>query len=290
MKSSLFSIIEVLVGWIEKNLDQPLSVDDVAKKAGYSKWHLQRLFREVTGESLGTYIRGRKLTKAAVALRLTGRSILDIAAQYQFESQQAFTRSFSHQFHITPGRYRNLENWHTAGIVSPLRLKGEPIPEHSFVRLDDMTLYGNTQSYHSTLENMFSSRDSMRVAFWNNLLRNSTRVPGVIYGLHQVRPSYLHNDEQEVFYSTAVGQEYTELNLGITQDVQLIGGNHVAFTFQGPRTELQGFVELLYHTAMPALGLIRRKGQDIECFHTRMKVWSDSPPEWVHCDYFIPVM
>ncbi|MBU5686293.1 MDR efflux pump AcrAB transcriptional activator RobA, partial [Citrobacter sp. S44_ASV_140] len=38
-------IIRDLLIWLEGHLDQPLSLDNVAAKAGYSKWHLQRMFK-----------------------------------------------------------------------------------------------------------------------------------------------------------------------------------------------------------------------------------------------------
>ena len=87
-------IIRDLLSWLEGHLDQPLSLDNVAAKAGYSKWHLQRMFKDVTGHAIGAYIRARRLSKSAVALRLTARPILDIALQYRFDSQQTFTRAF----------------------------------------------------------------------------------------------------------------------------------------------------------------------------------------------------
>ena len=37
-------IIRDLLIWLEGHLDHPLSLDNVAAKAGYSKWHLQRMF------------------------------------------------------------------------------------------------------------------------------------------------------------------------------------------------------------------------------------------------------
>ena len=68
-------IIRDLLSWLEGHLDQPLSLDNVAAKAGYSKWHLQRMFKDVTGHAIGAYIRARRLSKSAVALRLTARPI-----------------------------------------------------------------------------------------------------------------------------------------------------------------------------------------------------------------------
>lgn len=45
-------IIRDLLIWLEGHLDQPLSLDNVAAKAGYSKWHLQRMFKDVTGHAI----------------------------------------------------------------------------------------------------------------------------------------------------------------------------------------------------------------------------------------------
>lgn len=71
-------IIQDLIAWIDEHIDQPLNIDVVAKKSGYSKWYLQRMFRTVTHQTLGDYIRQRRLLLAAVELRTTERPIFDI--------------------------------------------------------------------------------------------------------------------------------------------------------------------------------------------------------------------
>lgn len=69
-------IIQTLIEWIDEHIDQPLNIDVVAKKSGYSKWYLQRMFRTVMHQTLGEYIRQRRLLLAAQALRSTQRPIL----------------------------------------------------------------------------------------------------------------------------------------------------------------------------------------------------------------------
>lgn len=100
-------IIHTLTEWIEQNLDKTLSIDEVAAKSGYSKWHLQRMFRTVTKQTLGGYIRERRLTLAAEALSRTQRPVFDIAMQYGYDSQQTFSRVFRRQFEQTPTAYRH---------------------------------------------------------------------------------------------------------------------------------------------------------------------------------------
>lgn len=117
------SIVSELLDWIEHNLDQSLTLDTIAAKSGYSKWHLQRLFKSFTGQTLGTYTRQRRLSMAATELRLTQNSVLRIADKYQFDSQQTFTRTFKKQFKITPAVYRRLEQWPSLGMYPKIELE-----------------------------------------------------------------------------------------------------------------------------------------------------------------------
>ncbi|MBK5074152.1 helix-turn-helix domain-containing protein [Budviciaceae bacterium CWB-B4] len=99
-------VVHELVDWIEEHLEEPLSLDRVAYKSGYSQWHLQRIFREVTGDSVANYIRKKRLQEAAFELKQSERTIADIAYQYQFDSHQSFTRAFKKLFDETPSVYR----------------------------------------------------------------------------------------------------------------------------------------------------------------------------------------
>ncbi|MDF3008845.1 MAG: transcriptional regulator, partial [Enterobacter kobei] len=244
-------IIRELLVWLEGHLDQPLSLDNVAAKAGYSKWHMQRMFKDVTGHAIGAYIRARRLSKAAVALRLTARPILDIALQYRFDSQQTFTRAFKKQFNLTPALYRRSPDWSASGIRPPLRLGEFHFPEHQFVTLPTMHLVGTTQSYTCSLEEISSFRNQMRIQFWREFLGNSPQLPAELYGLHETRPGSEKDDEQEVFYTTAVTPELANGHLQNAHPVTLDGGEYVMFTYEGPGNELQEFILTLYGTCMP---------------------------------------
>ena len=53
-------IIQDLIAWIDEHIDQPLNIDVVAKKSGYSKWYLQRMFRTVTHPVSYTHLRAHE--------------------------------------------------------------------------------------------------------------------------------------------------------------------------------------------------------------------------------------
>lgn len=99
-------VIETITGWIDNNIHRRLRIEDVARYSGYSKWHFQRIFLYYKGESIGRYIRIRKLQLAAQDLKNTQERIVDISVKYGFDSQQSFNRLFTRSFKMSPGTYR----------------------------------------------------------------------------------------------------------------------------------------------------------------------------------------
>lgn len=104
MESSI--IIAKVVDYIEDNLDDSLTLDSIAKRVGYSKFHLNRLFSQNTGRTIHKYIQLRRLTKAAKQLVFTKKPIVEIAFEANYDSQQSFTLAFRRLYICAPLEYR----------------------------------------------------------------------------------------------------------------------------------------------------------------------------------------
>ncbi|WP_090134104.1 helix-turn-helix domain-containing protein [Kosakonia oryziphila] len=100
------AFIHDLLDWIDNNLESRLDIDTVSRRAGYSKWHLQRIFKEHTGYRLAEYIRAQKLQKSVERLAHSDEPILNVAMALGFDSQQSFNRSFKRQYGQAPGAWR----------------------------------------------------------------------------------------------------------------------------------------------------------------------------------------
>ncbi len=113
--------LQTIIDYVESSLGSEITVTDVCSQGTFSTWEVQRLFRAYTGDTVGNYIRGRRLTKAAQ--KLLGNdcnNILDIAVEFQFGSQEAFTRAFKVQFGVTPGQMRKEGSRRLAAIKPQL--------------------------------------------------------------------------------------------------------------------------------------------------------------------------
>lgn len=102
--------IERALQYIEANLKRKISLEDIADAANLSQWYFHRLFRILTGYCVNDYLRRRRICEASHELLYSAKSIRQIAVDFQFESQEAFTRSFGGICGISPGRFRKLLN------------------------------------------------------------------------------------------------------------------------------------------------------------------------------------
>lgn len=93
--------------YIETNLADTISFDEIAQRACCSTYHFQRMFPFITGVSLSEYIRRRRLTLAAFELQTTDSKVNDVAMKYGYDSPEAFARAFKNLHGIMPTSARD---------------------------------------------------------------------------------------------------------------------------------------------------------------------------------------
>ena len=99
-------IIQASVEYINNHLCEKIGLDDLAKKACLSKYYYHRLFHKYIGKSVNSYINCKRMECAARELIETDQPIIEIALNYQYGSQEAFSRAFKRIYDVTPGAFR----------------------------------------------------------------------------------------------------------------------------------------------------------------------------------------
>lgn len=97
--------VQRMQDYIQMHLHEPITLNDLAKAAGYSQWHATRIFRELTGKGPFEYLRALRLSNAALLLRDGKQRVIDVAFDFVFDSHEGFTRAFTRQFGVRPGQY-----------------------------------------------------------------------------------------------------------------------------------------------------------------------------------------
>ena len=101
------SSIAELLQHIDDHLDQPLRLNELAKKAKLSTYQLDQRIRALFGISTAQYIIRKRIELACHLLERGDDSLTGVALDCGYGDQSAFTRQFRQSTGITPGAYRD---------------------------------------------------------------------------------------------------------------------------------------------------------------------------------------
>lgn len=148
-------ILPAIFPWIEHRLDEPLTLDAIARQAGLSPYHFSRLFTARMGCSVMAHVRGRRLARAAHRLvEDPGLALVDLAFDCGFESQEAFTRAFKRMFGVAPGRFRRARATPQTEGDFPMTVPADPataaVEQRAPVTLDAFAVAGLSRRFDET--------------------------------------------------------------------------------------------------------------------------------------------
>lgn len=106
LMSSRNPVLIATVGLMNGHIDNPLSMADLAEAAGYSRRHLERLFRDAVGETPGAFYRGLRLDRGRNLLSTTDLTLMEVALACGFDSVSHFSKSFRARFGTAPTKLK----------------------------------------------------------------------------------------------------------------------------------------------------------------------------------------
>jgi YesN/AraC family two-component response regulator len=96
----------LIKNYIEDNYSNYISLDDIVRGCGYSKYHISRLFKNYMNCTIMEYLLNQRLTKAKELLVKTSSSIKEIALSVGFSDPNYFSLIFKREEGISPLQYR----------------------------------------------------------------------------------------------------------------------------------------------------------------------------------------
>ncbi|MBL4688776.1 MAG: AraC family transcriptional regulator [Nannocystaceae bacterium] len=259
------------VDQIEEHLDDELSLAEVASHAGISQWHFQRIFRALTGETLKTYIRSRRMARALDRLLSTDLRILDIAVAARFESQEAFSRAFKKAFSMTPTQYRQLgrENLFPRKVQFDRQylehINQNISQDPQMTKRPRMRLVGMKTRFYgvdSEKNNIASKIPPLWAEFTPRVLEIPHLVAGTGYGVIRTTSS----DSDLLEYVAAV--EVTDVGEAPPGMValELEAETYAVFDHRGDPDQLDLTVNYIYSTWLTQSGKWHTQGADLEIY------------------------
>ncbi|MBR5538477.1 MAG: helix-turn-helix transcriptional regulator [Clostridia bacterium] len=102
------SKVQTVIKYINENLQNELSIDEIAAACYMSKYHMCRKFKEETGTTLGNYIKQQRIYLSKKLLAYNDSRISAVALEAGFSDASHFTKIFNSEVGLTPSQYKKL--------------------------------------------------------------------------------------------------------------------------------------------------------------------------------------
>lgn len=158
--------------YVRDHYAEEMNAADLAKLAGFSKAHFQRIFHEACGETLREHIKRIRLEKSVYKLMIAGDlSVTDIAYTCGFSSSQSFARVFKAHYGIPPTslksdvprgqifekKWQNMQTHYGRKYLLPRKVR----PDGSFIHIP----FWNGQGKEVRQDLEVLDMPSMRIAY-----------------------------------------------------------------------------------------------------------------------------
>ena len=97
-----------ICNYIDEHCTEDLSLDQVAKTAGFSKYHFTRLFKQFTNTTYYKYLNRKRIDHAMLLLSDPDIPVTEAALQSGFSSLSTFLRVFRSVKQCTPTEFRDM--------------------------------------------------------------------------------------------------------------------------------------------------------------------------------------
>lgn len=100
-----FMVLTESINFIEANLCEPITREDIAAHCYVSLSQLEKLFRYALHISIKDYISRRRMTQAAKDIKADAGTVTELAMKYQFNSVEVFSRCFKRVWNVLPSEF-----------------------------------------------------------------------------------------------------------------------------------------------------------------------------------------
>lgn len=235
------------------HIDAPIRLNDLAEEQGISPFHLHRIFREETGETLQESLRSIRLQKAANLL-LTNRhaTISEISGECGYASHTSFIKAFRIKFGQAPMQWRKGGFRQYADGI----LKGSQSASDSEVEFEGLipdirridarrVAYLRHRGYNRTIRETWQ-----RLLAWCH--EEGVKQSAMQIGLHHDNP--LITPLESCMYVACVELDSPENATRSIGELVIPGGLHAVFSVRGRYGDVLKLLQYVYHVWLPESG------------------------------------
>jgi len=239
------------IWFIESHFGNDITLEEISDVAGLSRYHLSRVFGLVTGHSISSYIRARRLSGAARTLIDQPDNILEVALDAGYGSHEAFTRAFRDQFGITPEAVRKQGHTRNLTLLEPIRMDPARLPELEsprFETLQPMLFAGLQETYPY-------GGNAAIPSLWQKFNVHFGNIPGQIGNVAYGVCTHIEGEAETFRYMAAAAvDDRSDLPAGFST-LKIPGQRYAVFSHRGHVAGIPATMHRIFSDWMPNSGL-----------------------------------
>lgn len=246
--------INAILDYIEHTIEKSRTdINSLVAYSGYSRRYLQKIFKDAFGIPIGQYIQRRRITRAALLLRLTKLGIAAISEKLSYDSQQTFTREFKKNTGYTPQQYRKEKVW-TFRNQTGRKHFGKSLPTPEFRYLTEQVFYGKSIIFRGEIP--YSATHASPK--WSVVRFQCSRPGHRLFISNDLIQGDSSNNEFFIRSIIRTSEETSDTSVSIEH------GLYACFSFKGQTEDYSHYINNIYLNVLPYYGLEKRNTPDLE--------------------------
>ncbi|WP_418310418.1 GyrI-like domain-containing protein, partial [Odoribacter laneus] len=272
-----YELIIKVQEYINRHLFDDLDSEKLAQVAGISKFHFRRLFKAVSGESLGKYILRLRLEYIAFKLISTDTSVPELLGQINYQNKHTLSRAFKSYFNCSISEFRKKHSYACPEGKNPVWI------EWSIEKVPHMRIAYLKLERTSNINHSFS-------VLWKQILQFSERYRLSLKGCKYVSLT--------LDYPLITLEEHSRFMVGVTLPpsfktpkgfgiYEIPSGEYAIFRFKGLYHELNRVYRHIYLDWLPTSDYTLREPFT---FETYINTPEKTPASELLTDIYIPII
>lgn len=266
---------------------------DIAGSVYVSPYYFHRLYYLIAHETIGDYIRKRRLTLATSEIVKTDTKIIDIALNYAYSSHEAFTRAFTAYFGVSPYEFRKTRKINSLLFKEPLRdvclehMQTGISIEPNIVTVDSIRVVG--------IKGKTSLSNNTIPELWNTFIprinqiksRNKNKASyGICLYNHDMELRYITDDLQYEMLTAVEVDSFDNVPKKMIAHT-IPSQQYAVFTHKGHISKLRFTYSYIYFNWVEKSKYKMSEGDDFEHYDERFNLSNQSSSE---IDIYIPIV
>lgn len=248
--------IDRVKAYINKNLFLDLTPEQLAEMVNLSFYHFRKVFKNVTGENVGTYIQRLRLEYIAHLLIVTGQSIEKIREQTNYQTKFSLAKAFKKHFGLSMSDYRaKYKSIEIQSISDSL-----PVPKIKRINTQKVICLEVGNTFHS--KRAYTNIWKELVSYKEKYLKQDAKNHFVSISLDN--PFITPIDQSRFYIGIMPVDELSHKGRFSIQEIP--GGMYAVFSYKGSYAELPDFYKMIYEKWFPRSGYYQKQPLTFEVY------------------------